>query len=214
MLVVTFILSWCTLVWANTEAYGFHIPNYYDIPLHMTSDSRDSKLIHLNETAMLIKNHPILTIDNYSTENSVLRVPYNYTSKPLKRLFVKLNNYNNQIYDSNDLINVKLCWPATTPVNFRISHRFIQERQFTGLESQSNSLDIYIVIDFEGDFHAMGPVTSTGFEILLVLSKLPNRLPIPIELYDYIVYVVDIMVLTVTVLPWLSQAFHSTIMSI
>lgn len=213
MLFLVLILSLSVVTWANTEAYGFQVPNYYEIPIHNPNNSHGSEFVFLNETSLLLRNHPILSIDNYSTNTLVLSVPYNFTKSPRQKLYVKLNNYNNNLFDSNDLINVKLCWPATTPINFRLSHRFIQEKEFTGLSQPSNTLDIYVVVDYEADFYALEPVPYTDFEILLVISKLPNKLPIPIELYDVIAYVIDIMILAYTVLPWILDALYKTMIS-
>ncbi|KAM9927780.1 hypothetical protein OXX59_002290 [Metschnikowia pulcherrima] len=199
------ILSLCALAWANTEAYGFQIPNYYDIPLHRSDSSSSNEVKFLNETSLILTNHSILTLDSYSIENSVLTIPYDYLSKPKQRLYVRLNNYNNSMFDSNDLISVKLCWPATTPVNFNITHKYIQEHEFVGLESNTDNLDVYIVIDYQADFYAPKPVTYSDFEIVLAVSRLPNRLPIPIELYGFIVYSVDLLILVATFWPWISE---------
>ncbi|KAF8004171.1 hypothetical protein HF325_001619 [Metschnikowia pulcherrima] len=168
------ILSLCALAWANTEAYGFQIPNYYDIPLHRSDSFMSNEVKFLNETSLILENHPILTLDSYSIENLVLTIPYDYLSKPKQRLYVRLNNYNNK-------------------------------HEFMGLESNTDNLDVYIVIDYQADFYAPKPVTYSDFKIVLAVSRLPNRLPIPIELYGFIVYLVDLLILVATFWPWISK---------
>ncbi|OBA21577.1 hypothetical protein METBIDRAFT_188240 [Metschnikowia bicuspidata var. bicuspidata NRRL YB-4993] len=211
MLVLAVVLSLGRLVCANTEAYGFQIPNYYDVPGHAPGGPASTAIVPLNHTARLLTDHPILSVSNYSTAELVLTVPYDFSGLPKQTLFVRLNNYHNCSFEPNDLIHVKLCWPATTPVNFNLSHRFIQEREFGAEASPRDTLHIYLVIDYQADFYPVEPMHHTSFDMLLAVSKLPNTVPIPIELYGVIVYVVDLMILTATALPWILQQFSSYI---
>lgn len=193
-------LSIASLVLANTETYLLKIPNYYDIP----TPQRQYLLNHIskiNATTTLIDEYPILDVYNYNLENTELELPYDYVSKTEQKLFVKLNNYQNKTFDSNDLINVKLCWPATYPFDFSLSHEFIRAGEFENTP-ESNTLDIYVVITYQADFYAVKEVTDQTIKFHLVVSKLPNSIPIPIELYDFIVYAVDLCILMWSLFPF------------
>lgn len=191
-------LLWAATAWANTETYLYRVPNYYEVPPHVDNGHG---LTRLNASALLITNHPVLTIDNYTLDGTAVTVPYDFAGKPSETLYVRLNNYGNATFDSNDLISVKLCWPATTPLSFRLSHKYVRASEF-GLAGR-NTLDAYVVVEYEADFYAVAPVADTSFDMHLVVSKLPNGVPIPIELYDVIVFLVDVVIVAVAVLPYI-----------
>lgn len=187
-------LSFALGIWANTETSIIRIPNYFNIPTDVTAHNRPG-IVQLNETTFVIDAHPILSIDKYSIDKCDLKLPYDYSQKDKKRVFVKLNNFGNNTFDANDLINVKLCWPATSPFSFSLDHRFLQARDLFPKLS-TNQLDIYVEIEYQADFYSIEPVLENTVPIKLVLSKLPNQwVPIPIELYDFIVYAMDLLIL-------------------
>lgn len=187
-------------VWANTETCMFKIPYYYNIPVDTESQNRPG-IAQLNESTYVIDSHPILDINNYQLSESSLKLPYDYSSKDRRRLLVKLNNYGNDTFDANDVINVKLCWPATSPFSFQLDHHFILTRELNP-EAAINQMDIYVEVIYSADFYAVKPIEETTVPVILAISKLPNRfVPIPIELYDYILYAMDLLIFAVTLLP-------------
>lgn len=193
---------------ANTETYLVRIPNYYDVPKHDQKYLKN-RLVQVNSTTFVLEEFPILDVHNYNLTNTLVELPYDYVTKPDQKLLVKLNNYLGLTFDSNDLINVKLCWPATYPFGFDLSHEFIKSS--TLLEDNAQSLDIYIVVDIKPDFYAVRPVEQQTVQFSLVISKLPNSVPIPIELYDYIIYVVDLCIVTWTLFPYLAYAIDQLV---
>lgn len=191
-------------VTANTETFLFQIPNYYDIP----SDTRElasPQIVAMNSSHNALIGHPIFDVHNYNILQSVVSLPYDFTRQERQTLLVKMTNFNNTTFDANDLINVKLCWPATTPVNFELYHLFLRAHDVGLAESglPEDTLDIYIVVEYEADFYAVREVEFTNLDFQLVISKLPNRIPIPIELYDVILYVVDVCILLAGMYPYI-----------
>lgn len=182
---------------ANTETYLYKVPNYYNIPHHLSA-SYNAEVVQLNASTLLLRDHPILSAGNYTLERTTVTVPYDFASQPANTLFVKVNNYLDSTFGPNDVLNVKLCWPATTPVDFALSHRYVRSGEFGDAR---NDLDVYIVVDYQANFYALQPVEKDSFEFQLVISKLPSAVPIPIELFDVIVYVADILIVTVPMLP-------------
>lgn len=198
------VSQWLALLWlfllvsANTETFSFQVPNYYDIPPHH-SPYTSHKLLAINDSTLVMYEYPVLNVSHYDLQNTVVRLPYDFASKPRQQLLVKLNNYCNRTFDANDVINVKLCWPAILPVNFDLEHRFVRAHD-VGLAAEgleNDTLDIYVVVDYQADFYAVREPLPSTIEFNLVISKLPNKLPIPIELYGFIVYLVDVCIVVV-----------------
>lgn len=205
------IFTLSAFVAANTETFIFPVPNYYNIPAHIEPYTGHT-LSAINSTTRVLTDFPILDVYNYNLLQTVVSLPYNFHEKPREQLLVKLNNYGDTTFDANDVINVKLCWPATIPVTFQLDHRFIRASDL-GLAEQHlklNTLDIYVVIDYEADFYAVREVHARTIDFNLVVSKLPNRIPIPIELYDFIVYVVDVCILLASVYPYILAFIEKT----
>lgn len=198
------------VVRANTETYLFKVPNYYDVPVH-TSPYQQNRLEQINSTTWVMLDYPVLNALNYNLSNTILELPYDYENKPSCHLLVKLNNYDNLTFGSNDLINVKLCWPAIYPFDFGLSHRYIRASEFGETDPKKNTLDIYIDIHFQADFYSVMAELPTAVEMNLVVSKLPSVIPIPIELYGVIAYLVDICILLVTLLPYIQEALSNLI---
>lgn len=195
------------LVAANTETIVFLVPNYYDIPLqpHVFSGQN---LVSINSTTNALTEFPILDVYNYNLLQTLVSVPYDFAAQRSNRLLVKLNNYGDSTFDANDLINVKLCWPATTPVNFRLDHKFVRSGDL-GLAEKllpQDTLDIYVEIQYQADFYAVREFLPPQLEFNLVISKLPNRVPIPIELYDFIMYFGDVCIVLVALYPYIISA--------
>lgn len=202
--ILAFLYLACLLVTANTETFLFQIPNYYDIP----SDTRkvvNPQVTAINSSHNALIDHPIFDIHNYNILQSVVSLPYDFTRQERQTLLVKMTNFNNTTFDANDLINVKLCWPATTPVNFELNYIFLRAHDvgLAELGLSEDTLNIYIVVEYEADFYAVREVETSNLEFQLVISKLPNRIPIPIELYDVILYVVDVCILLAGMYPYI-----------
>lgn len=202
---ISLILLQCwlaVLAACNTEAFTFKIPNYYNIPACKTH-YENARLEQINDTVSKIDDYPIQTVRDYDFKNLIIKIPYNYSTRPSGSLFVKVNNYNGTTYDSNDLINVKLCWPAVTPLSFSLSHRYLRPKDF-GIEPspEDDFLDIYIEVQYEGDFYAVKEIKETSAQFFLIISKLPNRLPIPIELYGFILVSCDVLIILWWMYPY------------
>ncbi|KAI5953266.1 hypothetical protein KGF54_002637 [Candida jiufengensis] len=194
----------------NWSSY-LRIPNYYNIPTSkLVQRNQQYKLQEYNSTLSFILNYPITTIDNeLSNDVSIISLNYN-TKKPIKKsLLIKLNNYNNSIFTNNDLLNIKLCWPATFPYDFTLNEEYIKTTDY--LQDEEPELDLYLRIDYEFfgktyDEKYLSDNDSLQFQ--LFISKLPNRyLPIPLELYDFLIFFVDLLILIVTQFDLLRQIF-------
>ncbi|KAF5210290.1 hypothetical protein EJF18_40324 [Clavispora lusitaniae] len=209
--VLLFLVLLTVRVLANTETFSFTVPNYYNVPVR-TSPYVDSQLEQYNSSTWVMFEFPIVNATNYDTSDSIIKLPYDFHSKRSQRLLVKLNNYANSTFDSNDVINVKLCWPATYPFNFDLSHTFLRAKEFGETDAAKDTLDIYIDISIEADFFAVVSDLPTFVEFSLVVSKLPNSLPIPIEVYSIIAYLVDVCILMVPLFPYIQSLLLSTIL--
>lgn len=192
----------------------FKIPQYYDIIPHPTPISTKDKFTrhvhHLNDTHKLILEYPIQTIDNLDISN-VIKLQYDTVSQLLSRLLVRINNYNNSILANEDLLNIKLCWPATSPYDFQIAHGYFHSNEIN--EELEDNFELYLIIDYQ--FHAFTYDEvkyldkDDALEFQLYINKLPNQfIPIPLELYDLIIYLVDITIfLSWNVVPYLVRSF-------
>lgn len=199
---------------ANTESYLLSIPYHYEIPPGPKEILLSTSITKLNDSTTVIDNYPI--IDKYSylnsyNEQNVVKLSYNTRTKPKQRVVVKLNNYKDSQFQSNDLIYVKLCWPAILPYDFRILHQFLKRSSlFPG--TIGDSLDIYVIIDYQANFvtYDIEKFTDDNDEVYfnLFVTKLPiSWLPIPLELCDYIVYLVDLLLVTVPLVPTVLRIF-------
>lgn len=184
---------------ANTETHLIKIPYYYEIP--PCFDNRISSLpSRLNDTVSIIDNYPIDSID-YEHQNHEIEVDYDANEKPLNTVLVKVNNYNNRTFDANELIFIKVCWPALSPYDVDISHIFTND-----LNNSTTYLDLYLIIQYQmyaKSFNQEFFNPNDHFKFQLYMTKLPNKLPIPLELYGIIMYLVDLSILVVTLVPYL-----------
>lgn len=217
-LVIT--MFWLILFWlislclGNTETYLFKIPQYYDIVSHPTVIATNDKFTrhvhYLNDTHRLILDYPIQTIDNIDISN-IVKLNYDTVSQLPSTLLVRINNYGNALISNEDLLNIKLCWPATTPYDFQISHGYFHSNEIS--EELEDNLELYLIINYQ--FHAYTYDetkylnSNDELEFQLYINKIPNKyLPIPLELYDFIVYLVDITIfLSWNVVPYLVHSF-------
>lgn len=211
------LLALVALATANTETYLLRIPYHFDIPAFPSPPyffERPHVASHFNESLAVILDFPILTKDNFwrAVVDKTVVLPYNTAQPRQNRLLVKLNNYYNTTLQSNDLVSIKVCWPATLPYNFRLSHAYHRLLEVQKSVDGPDSFDIYVVVDYEADFATFdaSKYTSTDDTVSfdLNINKLPlSCLPIPLELYDYILYAVGLVIVMVPLVPRLIDWF-------
>jgi hypothetical protein len=183
------------------------IPYYYEIPPSF-NNSIDYNPRRLNSTHSILNNYPLDSIEK-TYDSHVIDVVYNSIDKPTETLLVRINNYNNTSFAANDMVNIKVCWPATTPIGFDLTHLFSSE-----FDEDKAYLGLYVAITYKMDaasYDERNFSLKEHIKFQLYLTKLPNKwLPIPLELYDIITYLVDIsIVIGVVVAPYLYKAFFS-----
>lgn len=177
------------VVLANTEVYLMSIPRYYDIPNRL--DSGDVDIKSKDNASFLINNYPLTTITN--TPNNTVTIPGPFNDGDEGTFLIRLN----PMFKSNDIIFTKVSWPATLPVDFSITHDFIQ----SGTLDNGEDFDIYIKIAYHYNYKSYQAITIEEMKFNLVIELLPNKLPIPIEVYDIIRYQVSILLIIVPLLP-------------
>lgn len=181
------------LVSANTETILLPIPHYYNIPAHPSSYVHHLESpVHapkINETHSLLKDYPIGNkLKQVSVSKSAVSVDYNDKLALPHTLLVKLNNYSDQTFKSDDKLYVKLCWPATEPFDVDLSYQFIQEEE-------GEELDLYLIINYESDAHTyLKDDRLDSFSFNLHISNSPW------DLIDLIVYLVDLLIIIVTII--------------
>lgn len=184
---------------ANTETHLIKVPYHYEIP--PSYDQINSlKPQKLNDSVSIIDNYPIDHLGNIHQDH-VINIDYNSIEKSSQKLMVKINNFKNETFKSNDLISIKVCWPCLNAFDIDLSHAFTNE-----LNPDSSYLDIYLIIEYQmyGIPYDVNVLSEhEEFQLQLFITKLPNRIPIPLELYDIIMYLVDLIILLVTLLPYL-----------
>ncbi|KAL6452957.1 hypothetical protein SBY92_000302 [Candida maltosa Xu316] len=111
------------------------------------------------------------------------------------------------MFTNNDLLNIKLCWPATFPYDFSIDHAYFHSNEIS--EELEDNFELYLVINYKFIAFTFDEAKflneKDNLEFQLYINKLPNRfIPIPLELYDFIVYLVDITIfIGWNILPYL-----------
>lgn len=215
-LVLLYIIPICL---ANTETYLLKIPQYYDIPSHSEPirqiDQIERTWRHINSSLSVLLDYPIVSINDELVSNlnqsNVVSLPYDSVVQLSKTILVRLNNYNDTSLNNEDLLNIKLCWPTTLPFTFRISHEYIKTKELLSDEglSNSNQLDLYLRIDYQffgvtyNDEKFLKSQDEVKFQ--LFVNKLPFKLvPIPLELYSFVVYLVDLLILVLSQLKFLT----------
>ncbi|KGR10790.1 hypothetical protein MG5_02743 [Candida albicans P57072] len=204
------LLLFVSICMANTETCLVRVPEYYNIVPHPSSISRDARfsreLHRLNTTHTVLLDYPIGSIDDQDMSN-IITVTYDTVAQPRSTLLVRVNNYGDNTFTNGDMLNIKLCWPATMPYDFSIDHVYMHSNEL--VESVEDEFDLYVAVTYE--FHAFSYDNGrflqeeTALSFQLYVNKLPSRfLPIPLELYDTIVYLVDITIFIVwNILPYL-----------
>lgn len=188
------VLLLATLAMANTETHIIRVPKYFDIPTH-ESGIQSVDIQTINQTHYYMADYPILDKTTYLQPIKTIEINDSFHDKQHNTILVKLNNYFDNTYDSNDLLFVKLCWPAIYPVSFALDHKFIYTNE---LGSQENTFDMFLQIDMDWDFKTFDSQYNTisNLKFKLVIEKLANQwIPIPLEVYDIIVYLVDTVIL-------------------
>ncbi|KAI5966042.1 hypothetical protein CANMA_003288 [Candida margitis] len=207
---------------ANTETYLLKIPQYYDIPSHPQpmneSDQIQRNWHRINSSLSVLLDYPIATIYDEleigMKRSNVVSSPYDSVTQLPQTILVRLNNYNDSVMDNKDLLNVKLCWPATSPFDFRISHEYIKTGELISDASliDHNQLDIYLRIDYQFfgiTFDEKFLNSQDNVKFQLYVNKLPFKLiPIPLELYDFVIYLVDLVILVITQFPLLTSILN------
>ncbi|ODV78420.1 uncharacterized protein CANTADRAFT_53384 [Suhomyces tanzawaensis NRRL Y-17324] len=204
---------------ANTETYLMRVPLYFNIPPHLGPVSADARLNrdlhHINHTHALLTDYPIGHIGGIQEPiSNIIEVPYDtlagFSSKksPWNTLLVRINNYQDSSYSPRDLLSVKVCWPTTYPYDFTISHRFLKDSEL-GLSSDDKQLALYVQVDFQFRGQTFDPTFLSADDSVvfqLYVNRLPSRyIPIPLELYPFIVYFVDLIILLVQIVPVVAQ---------
>lgn len=179
------IWLWVTVVICNTEPYILQVPKYYEVP--GCTKQWPSQHVYITEKHSIVNDFPILNVSTINQIPSITIQP----SQPFDKIdhgsvLVKLNNYYNSTYDSNDILFIKVCWPAIFPVGFNIKHEF--------LAIESNEVDIYLNITYSFDYNTILELVEL-IEFNLIIEKLPRKIPIPIEVYDVILYQMDIVIM-------------------
>ncbi|KAK6462201.1 hypothetical protein DFJ63DRAFT_313344 [Scheffersomyces coipomensis] len=222
---ISFILSLLvliTLCLANTETILFKIPYYYNIKPHAlpyTNPSTNHSIININDTHSLINDYPIRSISSLNIdENLIISIDdYNSGESFERTLLVKVNNYEDHSFESNDFINVKLCWPATYPFDFHLNHLFLKPIDLVGEgdtfskedNDNENYFDIYLEVKYKFSGYTFNPSSHSSNQQLqfqLYINKLANKLiPIPNELYGFLTYFIDLLIFMYIILPYIYE---------
>lgn len=203
-LLVLAILSVCAkLIQANTETYLLSIPYYYNILPHSDPYVDQQHLpISINSTHQYLYDFPIYNFLTYGKYNNLVHISQTHVPmNTLNVLYVKMNNYEDSIFSSKNAVYWKLCWPSSSPYRFRISHEFMDD-----------DLALYLVIEyqFEGVPNKAGTNDlDSDLEFFLYASSLLKVLPIPIELYTTIAYLVDVGIILYCIVPWIVKGYFS-----
>lgn len=205
------VISVCV---ANTETYLLKVPRYFDISPHpepiSLHDTLNRNILQVNDTHSLLLNYPIESKATRHTINHVVEATYDSVAAPAKTLLVKLNNYDDSTYSSEDLLNIKLCWPATFPYDFELSHCFCKLSEIIPrIPAENDSFDVYLKVEYKFTAHPVDTsILHKQDQVLfqLYITKLPfSWLPIPLELYEYLMYFVDLGIVVWSVVPYLYE---------
>ncbi|CAH6723283.1 hypothetical protein CLIB1444_14S00650 [[Candida] jaroonii] len=172
-----------------------NIPRFYDIPNRI--DGGEWQLRSIDQSNFIINNYPLTNISY--TPNKTVTVSGPFNDDDTGCFLVRLN----PIFKSNDIIFTKVSWPATLPVDFTLSHDFIPSKTL----DNGDDFDIYVNVTYHFNYKSYKPVTIEELKFNLVIEVLPNRLPIPIEVYDIIRYQVGLLLIIVPLLPDLLEWF-------
>lgn len=215
-LVLLYMIPICL---ANTETHLLEIPQYYDIPPHPEPihviDRLQRNWHRINSSLSVLLDYPIASISDElltsKTHSNVVTLPYDSIARPQRTILVRLNNYNDTLLQNKDLLNIKLCWPATLPFDFKLSHEYIKTKEIIDDANalNKNHFDLYLRIDYQffGVTYNEAKFLRHNDEVKfqLFVSKLPFKMiPIPLELYDFVIYLVDLLILVITQIKFLA----------
>ncbi|CAN3375518.1 hypothetical protein DIURU_005744 [Diutina rugosa] len=189
------IVVWWTLlalVAANTETIVFRVPYYYDIPPPTTRQGQTT-----NATHTVIHHYPIDTLSNQADSHRIALNP--------GTTWVQINNYDG-VFEANDVINVKFCWPATNPYHVKLDHVFSSE--FTDTPGR---VDLFVAITLTPEGQSARQLPPQPLTADFYIAKLPSaRIPIPVELYPLIPYLVAVAVTAGAAVPFVYRWMFST----
>lgn len=195
----------------NTETYLLRVPKYFSINPHSAHLQEDSiDIINVNSTHQLLLDYPIDTPQKQHHGKHQLTLYQDDGPVAEKMLYVKVNNYGDEVFQAKDFLYVKLCWPATSPYEFKISHEF-QKLSEIHKQQKQDSFDLYFVISYKPNFVTYDDKFRSDVKDLtfhLYISKLPSSwLPIPLELYDYATYLAALLTISYKhILPYIYEA--------
>ncbi|CUM67926.1 uncharacterized protein PRCAT00005638001 [Priceomyces carsonii] len=210
------ILVFASQIIANTETYLLKIPYFFDIPLQPksfedSSGSQKNFITSLNDTHSLLLDYPIITKDQM-IQLSPIKLTYNTNNALKSTLIIRINNYENATFNNDDVLYIKVCWPATSPYNFSLSHRYIKLSNL--VNKAEDSINLFTIVDYQFNAYASDRnFLSNTDEVIfqLYIYKLPSRwIPIPLELLGPITYLVDLTILICRhILPMFTSFFTS-----
>ena len=129
---------------------GARVLQYCTAPVTHIQDARFSRELHrLNTTHTVLLDYPIGSIDDQDMSN-IITVTYDTVAQPRSTLLVRVNNYGDNTFTNGDMLNIKLCWPATMPYDFSIDHVYMHSNEL--VESVEDEFDLYVAVTYE--FHA------------------------------------------------------------
>lgn len=155
-----------------------------------------SDVISINGSHVLLHEYPIYQA-GVLHDPTTIHLSFLLTQKDPTKVLVRLNNYGDNTFKSNDILYAKLCWPATSPVNFSLKGKFYELKDIDNTSS-IDSFDMYLQVEFSPDFY---PVEGDSFPndveltFNLDITKLRNKwIPIPPELSSLVVYLVGVFI--------------------
>lgn len=190
VLVISIILQ-LGLVLANTETINIKIPYYYDIPPPTALQHPWS-----NTTHTVIHQFPVGTI---KTTTNAGPLPVTLSTPTT---LIHINNYDDT-FSANDIINVKFCWPATSPYKINLDHIYSSE-WVEKTDPHTNRVDLFVRIAIEPEGYSNLGLDPEPLEANIYVSKVPSSLvPIPIELYYLLPYLVGVVAGSITLAPYI-----------
>ena len=109
---------------------GARVLQYCTAPSPISRDARFSRELHrLNTTHTVLLDYPIGSIDDQDMSN-IITVTYDTVAQPRSTLLVRVNNYGDNTFTNGDMLNIKLCWPATMPYDLSIDHVYMHSNEY------------------------------------------------------------------------------------
>lgn len=185
-LVVVWWTLWALVV-ANTETYIYRIPYYYDPPPPTTRQGLTS-----NKTHTVIHHYPIDTVSHQADSHQLVLHP--------GTTLVQINNYDDML-KAEDTLNFKFCWPATNPYDVHLD--YVYSLEFTDVPER---VDLFAAITLTPEGQSARQLPPQPLTANFYIAKLPLKwLPIPVELYSLIPYLVAVTVVSVAAMPYVTR---------